>query len=141
MDQHNDTYPWTWEPVAAAIFALAITPIWVIQLGRAIAMFITGYGWQWPSSNELVTTLPDIITGNLHAGLNTQGPTSAALLWSSVTVLTVLLLTLTIWVVIRIRTATRSKGMATSSQAQQLLGVSRLRRNRKIIRPDLYRKA
>jgi hypothetical protein len=32
-------------------------------------------------------------------------------------------------------------GMATSAEAERLLGVTRLRKNRAIIRPDLYRKA
>ena len=34
----------------------------------------------------------------------------------------------------------RTRGVATSSEAERLLGVARLRRSRKIVRPDLYRK-
>jgi hypothetical protein len=34
----------------------------------------------------------------------------------------------------------RMRGVATSSEAERLLGVARLRRSRKIVRPDLYGK-
>jgi hypothetical protein len=32
----------------------------------------------------------------------------------------------------------RVQGMATAAEAEQLLGVSRLRRNAAVVRPDLY---
>jgi hypothetical protein len=34
----------------------------------------------------------------------------------------------------------RMKGIASPGEADKLLGVTRLRRSRKIVRPDLYRK-
>jgi hypothetical protein len=34
----------------------------------------------------------------------------------------------------------RTRGVATGAEAEQLLGVARLRRSRKIVRPDLYGK-
>ena len=43
------------------------------------------------------------------------------------------------WLVWRIRGG-GFKGMATPGQAEQLLGLGRLRRNRALIRPDLYPK-
>ncbi len=54
--QHNDGYPWTWEPAALTGTLLLIIGILAVQIGRTTALFITGSGLWWPTSQHLVTS-------------------------------------------------------------------------------------
>lgn len=137
-DQHADGWAWTWEPAAALISGFVAVVLFAVQLGRSIALFLVGEGWWWPPAPELATSAWGIVTGDVYAGLPATGATGPTLTWIIATILSVAGLVAAAVVGYRLRAAARHKGMATRQEAEQLLGLSRLRANKKVIRPDLH---
>lgn len=141
----KDPYPLTWEIPLGIFIAIAAVAAFGVHLSRAIANLITGHGWTWPpGSDEFVLSLPAVIGGNSTAGL-TPGDTgtTSGFLWAVlITVQVVLLIAITISGIYAYTRwgPGRTRGMATRAEAEQLLGLSRLRKNKAIIRPDLYGK-
>ena len=139
--QHEDGYAWTWEPAVGALTGIALLGVVALQAGRSFTLLIAGEGWQWPPSTALFTSSWGILTGNLHAGLTTTHPTGAVVLaWAVAGALFLAGLAAVTVVALRVVAGRRFRGMATAGQAEQLLGLGRLRANRAVIRPDLYRK-
>lgn len=138
--QHKDAYPWTWEPAAAAAVVLACIGVLSIQLGRSAALLVSGAGITWPAPHQLLTSTWGITQGNLTAGLPNTITQAAQteLAWLLTGLIAAALCTGTGWLLWRLLGRTSAKGMATTEQATQLLGLARLRKNRRIIRPDLY---
>lgn len=139
--QHDDSYPWTWEPAAAALAALGVAGILSLQIGRALALAIAGHGWLWPASSFLITSSWGIITGNLTAGLPPLQGTCAPpwFAWTAAAMIFVATTAGLFVVAVRWRASIVHKGMADTTQAERLLGLSRLKTHRAVIRPDLYR--
>ena len=110
-ERRRNPYPWTWEiPVAVALAALFVIVI-SIQLGRSVANLLAGAGWTWPDANAgafpspigtaFWTSLPGVFGGHADAGLPTPTPDGLAgrgLVWVSLAMTEVALLTATIWV-------------------------------------------
>ena len=155
-ERRRDPYPWTWEiPVAVALAALFVIVIG-IQLGRSVANLLAGAGWTWPDANAgafpspigtaFWTSLPGVVGGHADAGLPTPTPDGLAgrgLVWVSLAMTEVALLTATIWVGVWAYQRWgpgRMRGMATAAEAEKVLGVTRLRKVADIVRPDLYGK-
>jgi len=116
---------------------------------QATAGFLTGRGWLWPDSPHLLAAVGGLLTGKtgvgvhplLAAGFVDTGLPPAWLVYVFVGVFELVLLAVTVWAVARFWTGLgpgRRYGMATRVEAETVLGVGRLRRVRKIIRPDLY---
>ena len=138
--QHEDGYAWTWEPAVGALTTIALIGMVAVQAGRSLILAAAGAGWHWPPSTALVTSSWGILTGNLHAGLTTHGTANVWVAWAIAAALFIAGLTAAAIVSLRVAAGRRFKGMATTGQAQQLLGLGRLRANRAVIRPDRYRK-
>lgn len=144
-NRSKDPYPWTWEIPVGILVLIATAVALGVHVARAIANLATGHGWTWPNvSDELVLSLPAVIGGDATAGLMPgAGGASPGALWAALIVVqTALLIAM---VVGGIYSYTRwgpgrTRGMATRAEAEQLLGLSRLRKNKTLIRPDLYGK-
>ena len=158
-ERRRDPYPWTWEiPVAIALVAVAVL-VTGVQLGRSLANLAAGAGWTWPTTDAVPgsglgspagaafwTSLPGVLSGNPAAGLPssaTSGLAGPGLVWGSITLTELALLTLTgwagTWLYVRWGPG-RLRGMATVAEAERLLGLTRLRKVAPIVRPDLYGK-
>ena len=101
--------------------------------------------WRFPSRLHLFTSLPAVLRGDAGAGLvDLHGPgASPSSVLVCVAATELILLTTTVFLIKLVLDRWgpgRMKGVATSNEAEKLLGVARLRRSRKIVRPDLYRK-
>ena len=103
------------------------------------------YDIGWRIGTAFWTSLPGILSGDSAAGLPgaaaPDGLAGRGLLWGSITATELALLTLTAWAGIwpYLRWGPgRMRGMATVSEAEKLLGVTRLRKVAPIVRPDLY---
>jgi hypothetical protein len=141
--RRQDPYPWTWEMPLAVILAVFVLISFGVHLGRAVANVLAGSDWRFPSRANLFSSLPAVLHGDARAGLaDLHGPAaSPSTLLVCVTLTELILLAATV-VLIKLGLdrwgSGRMRGVATSSEAEKLLGVTRLRRSRKILRPDLY---
>ncbi|MCA0253592.1 MAG: conjugal transfer protein [Actinobacteria bacterium] len=139
-ERRTNPYPWTWEPAAAIAVGVALAAVIGVQVGRAAANWTAGAGWLWPR-NPMVG-LTGILGGDAAAGLDIAGPgADPGVLYAWIGGTELIFLTVLaaagLWAARRWGPG-RLKGMATAAEAEQTLGVSRLRRVRKVVRPDLY---
>lgn len=139
--RHNP-YPLTWEIPLAVACTVLLALVLGVHVGRGIANLAAGAGWLWPDNTWLFRSVPAVLAGNATAGIHTTGPVAVPAglrVWLLVTEVAVLvLLALVGMFVVRRWGPNRLKGMASPDEAERLLGVSRLRRVRHLIRPDLH---
>ena len=138
----QDQYPWTWEIPLAVVCGVLVVGVAVCQFARSVANWFTGAGWLWPPPDKLVTSIPGLLAGDAAAGLSgVQHAASAAALWGWLFVFGVLTITAStlacVWVWRRWGPG-RMRGMATITEAHELLGEDRLYKVRHVVRPDLY---
>ncbi|QLQ15515.1 MAG: hypothetical protein HZY73_07280 [Micropruina sp.] len=142
-ERRRNPYPLTWElPVGILTGWLVLAGIGV-QVARGVANLIAGGGWAWPAGRALFTSLPAVLAGNPRAGLATHGGAAGpALLYAALAVVELAITATTVlaarWVWRRWGD-TAMKGMASPAEAEQVLGLTRLRRHAAVIRPDLHR--
>ena len=144
-DRRRDPYPFTWEIPVGILTGWLLLASLGVHAARAIANWIAGAGWTWPEGKNLFTSLLKVLAGDPAAGLTLHHPVAspAALYGWLVTVQLLLLaatIAATVWGLRRWGPG-RMQGMASAAEAEQLLGISRLRRVAPIIRPDLTRSA
>jgi len=144
-DRRRDPYPFTWEIPAGILAGWLLLACLGVHAARAIANATADAGWTWPEGKNLFTSLPRVLAGDPTAGLTLHhsGAGTAALYGWIVTVQLLLLaatIAATVWGLRRWGPG-RMHGMASAAEAEQLLGISRLRRVAPIIRPDLTRSA
>lgn len=143
MRQHRaDPYPWTWELPVGVAAAVGLVLVLGVHAGRSFACLIGGYGLRWTRQGSLFTALRGILTGNASVGLAEPVPgVSAGVLAWSIILVEAACLAVCVWAGHEAMTRwgpAAVKGVATASEAEELLGCSRLRRVRRIVRPDLY---
>jgi hypothetical protein len=138
----QDQYPWTWEIPVAVVCGLLVMGVAACQMGRSLANWFAGAGWLWPGPDKLVTSVPGLLTGDAAAGLSGVHHAADALslgVW--LTVVGLLAITASslacVWVWRRWGPG-RMRGMATITEAHELLGGDRLWKVRHVVRPDLY---
>lgn len=143
IERRQNPYPLTWEIPAGTTAFGALLLVLGVHLGRAVANWTAGAGWHWPRPAALFTTLPAILAGNASVGLDIPlraGATPSQLVAWVMTVEIAIMIAGVVAVAAGLRRwgPKRLKGMATSAEAEAALGLSRLRRVRSIIRPDLH---
>ena len=139
--RHNP-YPLTWEIPLAVACTVLLALVHGVHVGRGIANLAAGAGWLWPDNTWLFRTLPAVLAGDPTAGIHTSGPVAGPAglrMWLVATEVAVVALLAAVGMfVLRRWGPNRLKGMASPDEAERLLGVSRLRRVRHVIRPDLH---
>lgn len=148
--RRQNPYPWTWE-IPLLLFVLSLLGLALgVQVGRSAANAVAGAGWAWPVDQPTFwRSIPDVLGGNAAAGLINPGgvgqspeeTASPALLWAGIGVVELLLLLaaggVAVWGLRRWGPG-RLKGMSTRPEAEQMLGLTRLRKVAPVIRPDLH---
>ncbi len=150
--RRHDPYPWTWE-VPLLVFVVLMLGLAVgVQVGRSLANLLAGAGWTWAVDQATFwRSIPAVAGGDAGAGLGTgtSGPrldgglASPVLVWTGIGIVEVLVLVAAGWAAIwglQRWGPGRLKGMATRPEAEQMLGLTRLRKVSSIVRPDLYGK-
>ena len=141
-DRRRNPYPYTWEIPIGILTGWLLLAGLGIHLGRALANATAGAGWTWPAGRALYTSIPAVLAGNPTAGLalsGAAGASPAALhAWLIATELVILAgyAVVLIWAGRRWGPG-RMKGMASPGEAERVLGLTRLRRDAALIRPDL----
>lgn len=143
IDRRRDTVPWTWEPFVGVVLAYVLVVLAAAQLARSAAYLLSGDGWQWPTQDTQVTSAIPIFAGHATAGLPGRHVPNIGhpLLVSSLIVFelaALLALTAVLLEAVHRWGSARMFGMATHTDAEHLLGVTRLRGQAPVIRPDLY---
>jgi len=141
-DRRHNPYPHTWEIPLGIACAVLLVLVLGAHTGRVLANLTAGAGITFPPATDLFTSTVDLVRGDATAGL-TQVSASVATpgvlyVWMAVTELVVLVCALVVGVWVYGRWGRRVRGMATKAQAEQLLGLTRLRKVRRVVRPDLY---
>ena len=139
--------PLTWELPAAVVMAWVCVAVMLLPAGQGVASWLTGAGWAWPSTGAaLRASLVGLMTGHPYAALVAAtaparpGPGVVYLLLalSEVSWLVVSLLGLRAWWLTW--GPGRREGLASRREVEKVLGHSRMRANRAVIRPDLHAK-
>jgi hypothetical protein len=144
QSRRANPYPWTWEFPVAGIVAVLLVMALAVHAARTVANAAADGGWQFTPRAALFRSLPGLLAGDATAGLATTPGTYAGALqlwvWIGVAEAVVLaaLIGLLRWGLRRWGPG-RIHGMATPGEAGRLLGLTRLRRNAAVIRPDLHR--
>lgn len=128
--------------LAAVLLVLALAAL----AGLAVATAWFGGGWVWPHGSDTIGhVLAGLLTGHPGAGLPTADlarvPSRVAV-YTCIAIAELIALAVLIagaaalhrWV----RPGDARRGMASRWQAQQVLGITRLRANARLIRPDLH---
>jgi hypothetical protein len=143
VERRQNPYPFTWEIPVGILATAALLLVLGVHLGRGLANWFAGANWHWPQPTALFTSLPAVLGGDADAGLDGALPSAASasdvLGWVvAAEVFVVVVLVAAAVYALRRWGPGRLKGMATAAQAEAALGLSRLRRVRRVIRPDLY---
>ncbi len=144
-ERRHNPYPLTWEIPVGILCLVLLLLVLGAHGGRAAANLFAGGGFTFPPATELFPSSIALMRGDAAAGLS-RPPTDLAsrgVLRMWITASEILVLALGTWagVAAYLRWGPgRMKGMATKTQAEALLGLTRLRKTRAIVRPDLYGK-
>ena len=140
--RRTNPYPFTWEIPLALVVAVLFLLLMGVQAGRSIANAAAGNGWVFVDRPLIFSSLGGILAGHAEAGLTgIDHPAGTGLLWAAIGVVEFVVL---VACVIGLKAGlsrwgpTRVQGMATRGEAESLLGLTRLRKHAKVIRPDLY---
>lgn len=140
--RRTNPYPFTWEIPVFLFTAVLFLLLMGLQTGRSIANLIAGSGWVFVERPKLITSLGGVLAGHSDVGLSgLTSPATPGLLWTCIGVVELLVL---IGCVVGLKWGLarwgpgRLHGMATRTEAETLLGQTRLRKHAKVIRPDLY---
>lgn len=132
-ERRHNPYPWTWEiPVGVACAVLLVLAVGV-HLGNGLAHLTSGQGWTWPVQSQLFASIPAV--------LSSASTTSPVGVHAWVVAVELLLIGGLAWALVagwHRWGPSRLKGVATRDQAEQVLGVTRLRKVAPIVRPDLH---
>jgi hypothetical protein len=134
-----------WEVPAAAAAGGLSAAVLLLPVARGWAGWLLGRGWVWPrGSAALRRSIGGLLTGRPRAGLT--GAESAQVpgpwtVYGVVGLVELLLLVTAVWASVlwwRYLGPGAAVGMATRAEAGAVLGVARLRKARRVVRPDLY---
>jgi type IV secretion system protein VirD4 len=140
-----DVPPLTWEVFAALATGWIVAATLLLPAGQGTAAALFGGGWVWPhGSPALAESIGGLLAGRPGAGLTARQATGVpgeAVVYPLVCLGEIALIGLTVWAGLawwRLLGPGARDGMASRAEIRTVLGVSRLRRARKVIRPDLY---
>jgi hypothetical protein len=143
--RRRDPYPWTWEIPLGTVLVILMVMVCGVHLGRGLANVWAGAGWTLPRRVELFRSLPAVLGGDAAAGLDglNGSVSSPSAMWMWVVATEVMLLAVCVFVLKLVSDRWgpgRLRGMASRGEAERLLGVTRLRKVRSVVRPDLHGK-
>jgi type IV secretion system protein VirD4 len=139
----SDVAPIGWElPAAGGLCWLAVAVL-LVPVSQGVASWLFGGGYVWPHGS-LLACVGGLLTGHPGRGvaMTSAGDlASSAWVYALITFLELVALAATVWLGVlwwRLFGPGALQGMASRSEVGRVLGLSNLRRRRKVIRPDLF---
>ena len=143
--------PLTWELPAATALGWVGVAAMLLPAGRGAASWLTGRGWVWPKTGAgLTASLIGLLAGHPLYGLTASTASTAPAVPGAGVVYLLVSLTELAWLIVSLlllRAWWRTwgpgmrEGLADRAEVEKVLGLSRMRRDRNVIRPDLYAKS
>jgi type IV secretion system protein VirD4 len=139
----TDVAAFGWELPAAGGVCWLAAAVLLLPVGQGVASWLFGGGYVWPHES-LLAGVGGLLTGHPGRGvaMTSAGDlASSALIYALITVLELVALAAAVWLGVlwwRQMGPGALQGMATRGEVERVLGVSNLRRRRKVIRPDLF---
>jgi hypothetical protein len=141
----QDVQPLTWELPAAGGVAWLAGALLLLPGGQGAAGAVFGNGWAWPhSARALLDSIAGLAGGHPGRGLTLEQAAripAAGAVYLLIVVGELLLAAGVIYLAVlwwRHLGPGAHLGMADRAEAETVLGLSRIVRARKVIRPDLY---
>jgi hypothetical protein len=138
-----DVAPVGWELPAAAGLCWLVAAVLSLPVGQAVASWLFGGGYVWPRES-LLASIGGLLTGHPGRGVAASSAAelaSSAWVYLLIASLELVALAVAVWLAMvwwRLLGPGALQGMASRGEVERVLGVSNLRRRRKVIRPDLY---
>ncbi len=141
----QDMLPMAWEIPAASAAAAVSGVVLMLPLGQGISGVLMGRGWAWPQSTRgLVASVGGLISGHTGRGLTAEQAArvpAAGAVYLFIVLGELLLMAAAAYVLVlwwcHLGPGAQL-GMADRVETETVLGLSGLRKARKMIRPDLY---
>ena len=115
----------------------------LLPVGQGVASELFGGGFVWPRGSLLVS-IGGLLTGRPGRGVAVTSVAelaSSAWVYALITTVELVALAAAVWLAVvwwRLLGPGALQGMASRSEVARVLGLSNLRRRRKVIRPDLF---
>ncbi|MDT0262331.1 hypothetical protein [Jatrophihabitans lederbergiae] len=135
-----------WETAVAAVGCALMGLGLAALFGLGVASVLFGGGWVWPHGTDTIGhVIGGILSGHPGRGLpapQSQLVASPGVVYACVAVCELLVVSLAVLAGVLFaryhRPGDARGGMASRGEADQVLGISKLRNAKEIIRPDLY---
>ncbi len=138
-----DVQPVSWELPAAGALCWLVLAALLMPAGQGTASWLFGGGFVWPHAS-LLHSVGGLLTGQAGRGLAAKDVAHLAsipLIYSIILLVELVLFTVTVWAGVlwwRRLGPGAMQGMAGRGEVERVLGLSNLRKRRKVIRPDLF---
>jgi hypothetical protein len=139
----GDVAPVSWELPAAGAFGWLVAAVLLLPVGQGVASWLFGGGFVWPRES-LPASIGGLLTGRPGRGVavtSVANLASSVWIYALITLLELVALAVAVWLGVlwwRLLGPGALQGMANRSEVERVLGLSNLRRRRKVIRPDLF---
>lgn len=140
-----DIQPVTWEIPAAGTLCWLMLSLALLPAGQGAAGWLFAGGFVWPADQpSLMSSIGGLLTGRPGQGLlpaDAEHLASTPSIYLLIGLCEIALMALTVWVLVawwRHMGPGKQQGMASRVEVEKVLGMSNLRKKRKVIRPDLY---
>jgi type IV secretion system protein VirD4 len=138
-----DVQPISWELPAAGALCWLVLAALLMPAGQGTASWLFGGGFVWPHGS-LLHSVGGLLAGHPGQGLAAKDVAQLAsipLIYVIILLAEVVLFTVTVWGVVlwwRHLGPRAMQGMASRGEVERVLGLSNVRKRRKVIRPDLF---
>jgi type IV secretion system protein VirD4 len=138
-----DVQPISWELPAAGVLCWLVLAALLLPGGQGTASWLFGGGFVWPHGS-LLQSVGGLLTVQAGRGLAAKDVAHLAsipLIYLITLLAELVLFTVTVWGVVlwwRYLGPGAMQGMAGRGEVERVLGLSNLRKRRKVIRPDLF---
>ena len=138
-----DVQPVGWELPAAGVLCWLVLAALLLPGGQGAASWLFGGGFVWPHVS-LLQSVGGLLTGQAGRGLAAKDVAHLAsipLIYVIILLVELVLFPVTVWAGVlwwRRLGPGAMQGMAGRGEVERVLGLSNLRKRRKVIRPDLF---